>query len=104
MTTKAAKEEGREAAQDVRVHIKVMSPEKTIVINIEDLDGCIKAKGLKKERRELLHGFSNLLQDIHSSNADATAITLTPKNVEKVLGAEPLETETSDEEKGETAA
>jgi len=87
----AAKEEGREETQDVRVHIKVMSSEKTIVVNIEDLDGCIKARGLNKKDAQLLHGFSNLLQDIHSSNADATVVTLTPKNVEKVLGAEPLE-------------
>ena len=89
----AAKEEGREEAQDVRVHIKVMSEEKTINVNIEDLDGCIKAKGLKRDHAALLKSFSNLLQDIHASNADATTVTLTPKNVEKVLGAEPLEAE-----------
>ena len=93
MTTKATKEEGREGAQDVRVHIKVMSAEKTINVNIDDLDGCIKAKGLKRDHAALLKGFSTLLQDIHSSNADATTVTLTPKNVEKVLGAEPPESE-----------
>jgi endonuclease III len=103
MTTKAqTKSEGREPAEDVRVHIKLMSSEKTISINIEDLDGCIKAKGLKKERSALLKGFSELLQDVHSSNEDATTITLTPKNVEKVLGAEPLERE--DEPPNEDAA
>lgn len=70
---------------------------KTINVNIEDLDGCIKAKGLKRDHAALLKGFSNLLQDIHSSNADATTVTLTPKNVEKVLGAEPLEPEKEEE-------
>jgi uncharacterized membrane protein YukC len=99
MTTKDKPEAEAVEPKDVRVHIKLMSDEKTVAIDIEDLHACSKAKHLKKAEAARLQSFAALLQDIHDSNADATTVTLTPKNVEKVLGAEPVDAdgETQDE-------
>lgn len=102
MTTKAKRE--TPDVPDMRVHIKLMTDEKTIVLDIEDLAGCVTAKGLNKDDAKLLHGLSDLLQDIHASNTDASHIKLTPKNVEKVLGAEPLDDEPSGDEEKENVA
>jgi hypothetical protein len=104
MTGKVKEEAEAVDTPDVRVHIKLMSDEKTLVINIEDLVQCSKAKRLKKKDAALLVGLNELLQDIHASNVDATALTLTPKNVEKVLGADPLDDAPSGEEEVEKTA
>lgn len=72
-------------APAMRIHMKVMTEEKTVVVNISDVLACARAEGVNSKDAVLLSELHDLLIDIHDAAPDATAIELTPETVAKVL-------------------
>lgn len=103
MTSKAAaaKKAAAEAADapPMRVHIRLTTEHKNVVVDISDVQACAKAKGVDGKDAVLLSELHELLMDIHDAQPDAGKIELTPENVANVLRpAEEDKDETADDD------
>jgi hypothetical protein len=71
----------------MRVHIKLMTDEKTVTMNISDTAAVAKAAGVDEDASELMSELDSFFTDVLDSNVDAGLVDLTPENAVTVLGA-----------------
>lgn len=71
----------------MRVSIKLMTDDKTVVLNISDTAAVAKAAGVDADALELIGELDAFFEDVIASNPDAGLVELTPENAVAVLGA-----------------
>jgi hypothetical protein len=70
----------------MRVHMKLMTDEKTVVVNISDTDAVSKIADLDPDAAELMAELHAFFDDVSQSNPDAGVVEITPENAVDVLG------------------
>jgi uncharacterized membrane protein YukC len=71
----------------MRVHIKLMTEEKTITVNISDTEAVAEVAGVDADAHALMEDLHEFFQDVIASNPDAHVVEITPENAIEVLGA-----------------
>lgn len=71
----------------MRAQIKLMTDDKTVVMNISDTTAVSQAAGVDADALELISELDAFFDDVIASNADASVVELTPENAVAVLGA-----------------
>lgn len=72
----------------LRAHIKLMTDEKTVHLNITDLHAIRFAEGVDHLQKDFVHDLTEFFEDVIDSNDDGGMVDLTPENAVAVLGAE----------------
>ena len=71
----------------MRVHIKLMTEEKTITVNISDTEAVAELAGIDPDAHALMEDLHEFFQDVIASHPDAHVVEITPENAVEVLGA-----------------
>ncbi len=70
----------------MRVHIKLMTYEKTVLLNISDTEAVAEVAGVDPDAKALMADLHDFFDDVVTSNADGNVVELTAENAVAVLG------------------
>lgn len=75
----------------MRLEIKIMQDDKTILLRVTDAEKISAVAGLDSGARYLFDDLLDLANDVAAANPDAGVVEISPENAVQVLGAMPLE-------------